>query len=128
MSSKASRAAYKRCPETCQKVRAEIGEAIERILEAEIENCPSLLVSRLTDAAFDVAYQYGTDKIRSALIECEEELEETRSVLDTTESDLKDAQSTADALRDEVAELEKQVEKLESELDSAQSEVQSSRL
>lgn len=127
MSSKASKLAYRRCSETCQKVRAEISEVIERILEAEIENCPSLLVSRLTDAAFDASLQYGTEPVRNALIESEDELMETRNALDTTESDLKDAQSTADALRDEVAELEKQVESLQNQLDTARSEAQSSR-
>jgi hypothetical protein len=103
--SKASRAAYKRCPETCQKVRAEISEALEKVLVASLgENYSCKFLAELTDAAFDAALAHGTEPLRDALVDCEEELMETKSLL-----------STAD---DEASYWRGDSERLQSELDS----------
>lgn len=128
MSSKASKAAYKRCSETCQKVRAEISEAIEFQLEDNSIDLPAVVIARLTDAAFDAALKYGTQPLRDALIECEEELMETQQNLDIAESDRDSYQHDAKHLESRVDDLMSEVSSLESELDTARSEVQSSRL
>jgi hypothetical protein len=87
MSSKASKAAYRRCCETCPKVRTEIGRAIEFQLKDNSIELPSIVISRLIEAAFEVSLQHGTEPLRAALVDCEEELMETRSALDIAESD-----------------------------------------
>lgn len=112
--SKASKAAYSRCSETCQKVRAEIADAIQDLLESEGIDLSAVVASRLTDAAFDAALAHGTEPLRSALIDCEEELREAREALDAAEDDARYEKSRADSLEGDVA-------RLESELDSATS-------
>jgi uncharacterized membrane protein YqiK len=114
MSSTASKASFRRCSETCQKVRAEISDAIEHQLETMGIDLSSATIAALTDAAFDAALEHGTGKLRAALIECEDELIEAREVLETTEDELKDAKRTIDDLEDEVSFLE-------SDLDTARS-------
>lgn len=113
-SSKDSKAAYQRCPETCQKVRTEISEALEQVLVNEGFDFPAFVISRLTDAAFDAALAHGAEPLRSALIDCEEELREAREALDAAEDDARYEKSRADSLEGDVA-------RLESELDSATS-------
>lgn len=120
-SSKASRAAYRRCSETCQKVRAEISQAIERELEDNGIDLPSITISRLTDAAFDAALAYGTEPLRDALIDCEDELLEAQEALSTAESDRDSYRQEAAHWEDKAYELEADVRALESELDTARS-------
>lgn len=121
MSSTASKAAYRRCPETCQKVRDLMDDAIQDVLCRHLDDAPRSLETALVDAAFDVALKFGTEKVRAALIECEEELIEVREVLETTEDDLKSANSRVDELENEVMELERRRRDLEDELDIARS-------
>lgn len=110
--SKASKAAYSRCPETCQKVRSEIADGIQTQLDVLGIDLPLSTVTALTDAAFDASLKYGTEKVRDALIDCEEELLEAREALDTAEEDARYERSRAASLQDEVAALQ-------SELDNA---------
>lgn len=117
--SKASRAAYKRCPETCQKVRAEISEALEKVVAASFENYSCEFLAELTDAAFDAALAHGTEPLRNALIDCEEELLETRDALDIAESDRESYRCDAIRWEDQANKLEGGVESLRSELDEA---------
>lgn len=120
--SKASRAAYKRCPETCQKVRAEISEALEKVLVASLgENYSCVFLAELTDAAFDAALAHGTEPLRGALVDCEEELMGVEDELDTAESDRDSYQKDAIHWENYAGELEEKVGLLESELDSARS-------
>lgn len=118
--SKASRAAYKRCPETCQRVRAEISEALEKVIGASLgENYSCEFLAELTDAAFDAALAHGTEPLRNALIDCEEELMETRDALDIAESDRESYRCDAISWEDQANKLEGDVESLRSELDEA---------
>lgn len=126
--SKASKAAYKRCPETCQKVRAEISEALEKVLVDQGFDFPTFVISRLTDAAFDAALAHGAEPIRDALIDCEEELIEVQEALATAEDDRDSYIREAASWESKSYDLEADVRALESELDTARSEVQSSRL
>jgi len=127
--SKASKAAYKRCSETCQRVRAEIHEAIENVVVASLgENHSCEFLAELTDAAFDAALAHGTEPIRDALIDCEEELIEAQEALATAEDDRDSYIREAASWESKSYDLEADVRALESELDTARSEVQSSRL
>lgn len=112
--SKASKAAYKRCSETCQKVRSEIADGIQTQLDVLGIDLSTSVVTALTDAAFDTSLKYGTEKVRDALVDCEEELLEAREALELVEDELKDRKREIDCLEDEVAALE-------SELDTARS-------
>ena len=115
MNHTASKAAYSRCSETCQKVRAEISEAIEFQLEDNGVELSAIIISHMTDAAFEAALEHGTNKLRNALVECEEELIEARELLENTEDEMIDARAKIDSLEDEIAGLE-------SDLDTARSE------
>lgn len=119
--SKASKAAYKRCPETCQKVRAEISEALEKVVAASFENYSSVFLAELTDAAFDAALAHGTEPLRDALIDCEDELLEAQEALSTAESDRDSYRQEAAHWEDKAYDLEADVRALESELDAARS-------
>ncbi len=110
MSSHASRAAYRRCPETCQRVRAEIGEAIERQLYVLGADLRSHVISALTTVAFDASLEHGTEKVRNALIECESERIEAGEVIEGLESDLRDSKDAIVELRDELAEVQKELD------------------
>ena len=118
MSSKASKAAYKRCPETCQRVRAEIRDVIEKTLGDLGIELSSLTVYHLADATFDVSLQYGTEPVRDALIECEDELMETREVLDAAELDRDSYKHDARHWESLSEDLRGEVESLQSQLDS----------
>lgn len=119
--SKASKAAYKRCSETCQRVRAEISEALEKVLVDQGFDFPTFVISRLTDAAFDAALAHGTEPLRDALIDCEDELLEAQEALSTAESDRDSYRQEAAHWEDKAYELEADVRALESELDTARS-------
>lgn len=120
--SKASKAAYKRHPETCQKVRAEIHEAIEKVVVASLgENHSYKFLAELTDAAFDAALAHGTEPLRDALIDCEDELLEMREMFDRADDERSYEAGVANELQGKVAELEDRIETLESELDTARS-------
>ena len=121
MSSKASKAAYKRCPETCQRVREQISEGIEHKLVSLGIDLPYLTIAELTDAAFDASLKYGTEPVRAALIECEYELMETREVLDAAEldrdyykHDARHWESLSEDLRGEVRSLQSQLDSIPS--------------
>jgi hypothetical protein len=115
--------AFYRLPETCPKVRVEIHEAIEGTLRGNDIPIDSAdlthLLRDLVDGAFCAAVEHGTDKLRAALIECEEErlgevarADDAETQRDRLTRDLEDARDEIKALRERVDELEAEISKL----------------
>lgn len=112
--------AFYRLPETCPKVRAAIAEAIEAdlrgtdLLKDGIDEADLLyLTKELTDAAFYAAVEHGTNPLRAALIEAEEERLKETGRADDAERERDEAQRDAQDAQDDIKALEQEVAALE---------------
>ncbi len=113
------REAFSRCPETCHNVQEAIEAAVRIQLARYMDEEPEVLeeaIENVTSAAFNAGKAVGAEKLRDALIECEEE----RMV---AQDKLSDANSTIDRMTDEVASLEENLSEVRGDLRAAQSEI-----
>lgn len=115
--------AFYRLPETCPEVRIQIGKAIKGVIDSTDTLRADLtprdiecLISDLTDDAFSAAVRYGTDKLRSALVDCERDRLDAESLADRMETQRDDLQRDIETmgkqmshLEDEIASLERQI-------------------
>lgn len=100
-----------------------MGKAIKEViggtdtLRADLEpgDIEGLIVD-LTDGAFSAAVQYGTDKLRSALIDCERDRLDAESFADRMETQRDDYKRDLDAMSTQISQLEESVSFLEARL------------
>ncbi len=98
----ARRAAFNRCPETCGKVQQEIAWVIAN---TDLADTPA---SKIVDEVFAQALKHGTEPVRAALIDAEQELLQA-------ERDRDDALAECESLKEQLANAEQQ---LADEIDS----------
>jgi hypothetical protein len=112
----ARKEAFWRIGETCPKVREAITNAVDRVLSSQLPEDADVaaIVGEVADIAFDAAVSKGTDPLRAALIDCEEERLTAVRAKEEAESERDDAKREAEDLREQIESLTAQLEEAQS--------------
>ena len=103
----ARRNAYSRIKETCPAVEAAIEKAISGSSITDVLSGDA--ISSLSTLAFEAAREAGTEPLRAALINCENELYQVSEERDEAQAELKNAKQEIEELQERIDELKLEI-------------------